>query len=160
MKIPSRYRNKPAISIRQPYASLIVHGHTAFDTRAWRPPRHLIGSTIVIHASSANRGLVKMHIASEIEAIGAAGPRFDPEKLPFGAIVGTAVLMDVAKVEWFYDTGDARIYWIRKSRPDVIARERLVHGDFSAGRYLWHLAAGVAPHPVPYKGKPRIFYID
>jgi hypothetical protein len=40
-----------AISLWQPWASLIACGAKPFETRHWAPPRELIGATIAIHAA-------------------------------------------------------------------------------------------------------------
>jgi hypothetical protein len=40
-----------AISLWQPWASLIACGAKPFETRSWAPPRELIGQTIAIHAA-------------------------------------------------------------------------------------------------------------
>lgn len=40
-----------AISLWQPWASLIACGAKAFETRSWPPPPALIGQTIAIHAA-------------------------------------------------------------------------------------------------------------
>ena len=40
-----------AISLWQPWASLIACGDKPFETRHWAPPRELIGQTIAIHAA-------------------------------------------------------------------------------------------------------------
>jgi hypothetical protein len=40
-----------AISLWQPWASLIACGAKPFETRSWAPPRYLIGQTIAIHAA-------------------------------------------------------------------------------------------------------------
>lgn len=40
-----------AISLWQPWASLIACGAKPFETRHWAPPRELIGTTIAIHAA-------------------------------------------------------------------------------------------------------------
>ncbi|MHB8272006.1 ASCH domain-containing protein [Bradyrhizobium sp.] len=40
-----------AISLWQPWASLIACGAKPFETRHWAPPRELIGQTIAIHAA-------------------------------------------------------------------------------------------------------------
>lgn len=39
-----------ALTIHQPYASLIVEGLKAFEWRGWRPPAWLVGQRLVIHA--------------------------------------------------------------------------------------------------------------
>jgi ASCH domain len=40
-----------AISLWQPWASLIACGAKPFETRHWAPPRELIGQPIAIHAA-------------------------------------------------------------------------------------------------------------
>jgi hypothetical protein len=40
-----------AISLWQPWASLIACGAKPYETRSWAPPRELIGQTIAIHAA-------------------------------------------------------------------------------------------------------------
>src|SRR6185437_13299760 len=40
-----------AISLWQPWASLIACGVKRYETRSWAPPRDLIGQTIAIHAA-------------------------------------------------------------------------------------------------------------
>lgn len=41
-----------ALTIWQPWASLIVAGAKPFEFRGWRPPRSVIGQRIVIHAAA------------------------------------------------------------------------------------------------------------
>lgn len=41
-----------ALTIWQPWASLIIAGAKPFEFRGWRPPRALIGQRIVIHAAA------------------------------------------------------------------------------------------------------------
>ena len=49
-----------AISLWQPYASLIAEGIKVQETRNWAPPKHLIGERIAIHA--AKRRLTKAEL--------------------------------------------------------------------------------------------------
>jgi len=39
-----------ALSVRQPWAWLIVHGYKDVENRTWAPPPHLIGQRFYIHA--------------------------------------------------------------------------------------------------------------
>ena len=41
-----------ALTIWQPWASLIIAGAKPFEFRGWRPPASLIGQRIVIHAAA------------------------------------------------------------------------------------------------------------
>lgn len=49
-----------ALTIWQPWASLIIAGAKPFEFRSWRAPRSLIGQRIVIHAAS--RKLVRSEV--------------------------------------------------------------------------------------------------
>lgn len=40
-----------AISIKQPWASLIISGQKPVENRTWRPPPGIIGMPLLIHAS-------------------------------------------------------------------------------------------------------------
>ena len=40
-----------AISLHQPWASLIAEGHKDVETRSWAPPGRLVGQRIAIHAA-------------------------------------------------------------------------------------------------------------
>lgn len=41
-----------AISIKQPWASLIAHGIKDIENRTWKCPQKYIGKMVLIHASS------------------------------------------------------------------------------------------------------------
>ena len=42
-----------AISIKQPWASLIAHGIKDIENRTWKCPQKYIGQRVLIHASSS-----------------------------------------------------------------------------------------------------------
>ena len=43
----------PAISLHQPWASLIAYGVKTIETRSWRPPTKFIGQRIAIHGAKS-----------------------------------------------------------------------------------------------------------
>lgn len=101
-----------ALTIRQPYATLIALGVKTIETRSWRAPQALIGQTIAIHAGK--------HRPKDVWCSASADPVFppplarlydygkcvDPQESndgewwryrwdgPLGAIVATATLAD------------------------------------------------------------------
>jgi len=86
-----------AISIRQPWAWLIVHGHKDIENRVWRT--HFRGK-VLIHAGKA-WGRAEKDDRDEVEL--QFGIRI-PEVLPLGGLVGTAEITDcVTKSDspWF-----------------------------------------------------------
>lgn len=125
-------RTLPAITLYQPYASLIVGGSKLYETRSWPAPAKYIGERIAIHAAKARTRAVA-------DAIGAAYGFRKP--LPFGAIVGEATIENVAQVIG-HDVNDGWLHvrWaIDGSLDEVIPPSDQKHGDFSIGRYAWKL---------------------
>lgn len=90
--------NMKAISIKQPWSSLIAHGIKDIENRTWKCPQKYIGQRVLIHASqkSANfwdssPGISKIadNFISEISNSGTDWSRY-----PHGAIIGSVVIAD------------------------------------------------------------------
>ncbi len=64
-----------ALTVWQPWASLIMAGAKPYEFRSWRPPRSLIGQRIVIHA--ATRPIDRVDAAAYHNIL--AGREFDEE---------------------------------------------------------------------------------
>ena len=75
-----------AITLHQPWASLIASGAKRIETRSWKPPDSLIGTEIAIHAGKRKFGgdlacdLGFMNAVDE--ALGAGWPQM----MPYGAV--------------------------------------------------------------------------
>ena len=108
-----------AISLHQPWASLIAEGIKIIETRDWAPPHALVGQRIAIHATKRkpDSDMVLWRPLANWS-------------VPRGAIVATAVLRKAVKVDRVRD-GDA--YFYEGSVPMDS------YGDFSPGRWLWML---------------------
>ena len=87
------------LSVRNPWAYLLIHGPKDIENRSWKPsPKHY--GTIAIQAAT-NKAKGFKAIRTEIEA---RGIPLDPEKFVFGAIIGTVELYDCvesSESEWF-----------------------------------------------------------
>lgn len=150
-----------ALTLHEPWASLIASGAKAYETRDWAPPGWLVGQTIAIHAGKADP--MKLSTAdlggsTAVEAMlrGLKLQRMDA--LPLGCIVCTAKL---AGIYWSQgatmtphgtmqiDTGDGTI----ELRPG-----EEYFGSYGAGRCLWHLVEirRVAP-PKPARGMQKLW---
>lgn len=87
-----------AISIKQPWASLIVHGIKPIENRTWKCPEKYIGKRVLVHASikSANFWDYPKEIRSIVDnfltKISKSGT--DWSNYPNGAIIGSAVIKD------------------------------------------------------------------
>lgn len=102
-----------AITLHQPWATLVALGVKTIETRSWAPPKALIGERLLIHAGAdrqwlghgigpwqAQRALPGVRDEPAVQ-VTALGREWYP--LPFGAIVASCVLTDaVPMVEWSY----------------------------------------------------------
>lgn len=132
-----------AISLWQPYASLIAAKVKRFETRSWRAPGRLVGQRIAIHAAA------RRPTAAELDALGGIVAEvlggYWQRRIPYGAVVCTAAIAGCYQVtRW---NGPAPILeHIGEIRDDGF-------GDYTPGRYCWELTdVDVCDPPVPAKG--------
>ena len=169
-----------AISLWQPYASLIAFGSKSYETRHWSPPDSLIGQRIAIHA--AKRKITKSEYDYWQDCEDDSYQGIDHEmrmefkiacdvdwrkKLPYGAVVATAKLIAVWKVtfeecpkpNWVACEGvfiNLRGGYIKRVKNVPISVDEF--GDYSFGRYLWELNdIEVLTPPVPAIGRQGIW---
>jgi len=129
-----------AISLWQPWATLVAHGLKTIETRHWRPHTSALGQTIAIHATlrTTELGL------AETEPFRRALAGLD---LPLGAIVGTVRLAGCTQI----DAEFARE--LRQDLPDEFA-----FGNYAPGRFAWQLAdAQPLAVPVTWRGEQSWF---
>lgn len=117
--------NLNVMTLKQPFASLIILGAKQYETRGWNTSYR---GRVLIHA-----GLDKEYSAQ------CAAPPFDKYikgiygfyALPFGAIIGECM------IEYTQETEGMR---------DKISLEERAFGDYRTGRWAWRLR-----NPVAYK---------
>jgi hypothetical protein len=129
-----------ALSIQQPWATLVVQGCKHIETRTW--PTYYRGP-LLIQASSRFRK-PQWDLCREPpfqECLAAAGVQ-RLRDLPLGCVVGTVNLIDCVPVS---DLGD-----------ELELRERCF-GDFRDGRYAWLLADPLACTPCRCVGQLGLF---
>lgn len=146
-----------AITLTQPWATLVAIGAKQIETRSWAT--HYRGP-LAIHAAAGlgpvggRRGLVELICASPfwetITGAGYCGPH--PRQLPLGAIVATCELRSVRPIGR-EQNGDATILADDMLSFTPIFGNELAFGDYSPGRYAW-LLADVKPlaEPIPARG--------
>jgi activating signal cointegrator 1 len=137
-----------ALSLTQPWASLIALGAKKIETRSWSTSYR---GTIAIHASKGlPKGLPKGcelrlgRYDTERDESGLLMRGADlrwPYRLPLGSIVATATLVDV----------------VRTNAIEVAARFQVApdeeeYGDYGPRRFAWLLNDVKPIHPVPMKG--------
>ena len=85
-----------AISIKQPWASLIVHGVKDIENRTWKCPNKYIGNRVLIHASGSHKEGWRLdnNQSLALKQSGSILCQTDFDKLPFGAIIGSVKIID------------------------------------------------------------------
>lgn len=144
----------PAISVWQPWASLLAHQVKRFETRDWSPSPTLIGRLVAICASKTTQGMDCYAGAED----GPESPRIeglrqlrrlgvDLHRLPLGMVVGVAVLAEVVPSQ-------------SDRRRAISALEESL-GDWSSGRVAWRFDdARPLTEPVPVLGRQGLFTLD
>ena len=125
-----------ALTIKQPWASLIAVGVKTVENRTWQPPASWIGSRIAIHAG---KNSVPMSAFTDEEKQ-ALADLFDTDwrhSLPRG-ILGTVEIARVTQV----------------IEGDALLPEEEQFGAYEAGTYRWHLSDfRPLPQPVAVSGR-------
>ena len=128
-----------AISIMQPWATLIAEGHKRIETRNWTT---YYRGPLAIHASKGLPGWLADVVRGEPQFAAALGNLFDPRgrvlgDLPRGCIVATCRLVTIQFITVDFS----------------ITNKERAFGDYTAGRYAW-LLTDVQPltTPVPARG--------
>lgn len=132
-----------ALTLWQPWASLVIGGFKSLETRVWSTKYR---GTLAIHAAQripfkelgASRFQVEFH--KELEKCLTC----DIASLPVGVVLGTATLCDVVAIT-------------KEFRSELSHRE-MTFGNYDTGRYAWHLDE-VNPFrtPIPAKGNRMLW---
>lgn len=126
-----------AISLWQPWATLVAHGLKHFETRSWYTSYR---GTLAIHAAKRKADRYELNDVI-IKALFDMGYQRLSE-LPYGCIVCTSLLVDceptaqVVNRTWF---------------KEIEATERHF-GDYAPGRFAWQLDTIVRVNDIPARG--------
>src|SRR5687767_12341860 len=129
-----------ALSLLQPWASLVVSGAKKIETRSWQTAYR---GPLLIHASKGKSG-----------ALLATEPPFknfipDFTKLPFGAIIGTVELVDIVRITFLGCSNE---------RLNRLTLEERAFGDYTESRYAWLLEdAATFEKPIPCNGALQLW---
>lgn len=135
-----------ALSLHQPWASLVILGEKRVETRSW---------------ATGHRGLLAIHAVARIPPHGlefmrasrafrqvARRRRLDPEDLPMGTVLGIVRLLDCVPVETMQGHGEP-------------GDQERSFGDYSPGRYAWPLEVVEAfDSPIPARGMQGLWTWD
>ena len=150
-----------AITLHQPWATLITLGVKNVETRSWPTPKRLLGQVIAIHAGK--RVVRRPGDRIELELRTRLGEEWS-RAIPAGAVVATATLSGMARVTNVDLTSGHAVHEAGTEMGCAVGAARTEidpWGDFSAGRWLWFLADVEAlPEPIPAVGRQSLWRWD
>lgn len=124
-----------AISLLQPWATLVIEGHKKIETRNWSTSYR---GPLLIHAGKSKAAFV---IAME-PSLKKYIPDFNA--LPFGQILGKVYLDKILRIEDF-DLDDILM--------NELTLENKAFGNYASGRYGWVFTEPVKfEQPIPARG--------
>lgn len=162
-----------AITIWQPWASLLACGAKQYETRSWATKYR---GPIAIHAAMKDPCKLPLSVTGAFERLAMqeinAGNCLPWSFMPRGKIIATAELVNV----WYivYHPGSdidkarhidigAESLTTDKHDPHfgdyfVPTRKEIAFGDWTPGRYAWEFAnVKILPEPIPAKGKQGLW---
>ncbi len=138
MQIPEIVK---AISVWQPWASLIADGHKRFETRSW-PTNHR-GPLLICASKNGAPYLFREEIANECGEIEDYAI-FNYSRLPFGRAVCIVNMVDCVPTEALVGR---------------LSLKEEALGDFRPGRWAWDLRKPMKLE-FPVRGKQRLFDVE
>lgn len=133
-----------AVTIRQPWATLIALGEKRFETRSWATKHR---GEIAIHAGKVIDQTAYQH--PTIKAILTKQGYVTPTDLPTGAVIATGMLIDC----WQSFTQEDQVILESTGKMKHITDFEEWVGDYTEGRYAWELDhMKILKEPVPAKG--------
>lgn len=135
-----------AISVWQPFATLIVRGYKIFETRTWAAPKSVIGQRIGIASTKAIRPEQRAHFDEETFQVNYQRLLLPDrlEDLPHGYMLGTAVLdsIELMTAEFI----------------EEVSSEEQSYGWWQEGHYAWRMThPEVFSEPIPVRGAQGIW---
>ena len=144
-----------AISLLQPWASLVVMGAKKIETRSWNTKYR---GELLIHAS-LGKDKDGYHLWHSKYCWGKVTDNKHFVELPFGAIIGKVNLLGTVKTEDILLMSESMISLKTGRKYSITEWEiELAFGDYSPGRYAWLMSEPVEfKKPIPYKGSLSIW---
>jgi hypothetical protein len=137
------------ISIWNPYALLLAHGHKTIETRGWPAPKSLIGQRIGIASTKIIRPDQRTAFEDEHfqEFYKQTGLFERLEDMPNGCLLATGLLHSCDMMT--------------EEDLDDITEEEKIYGWFEPGRYAWRMrAVEKLANPLPVRGAQGVWELD
>lgn len=155
------------LTLREPWASLVVYGHKKIETRPKPTKWTAEKGTYLIHA--AKKWTKEQYNLCDSEPFSACLAEMDDcgirgQEWAFGHIIGSVEVKECIEIEehnTYSSFGVLKV--LRKGKTnhsqgithhfDVIKEPELSFGDYTEGRYAWMLEnPRILETPIPYKG--------
>jgi hypothetical protein len=167
-----------AITLHQPWASLVALGVKTVETRSWPAPLPMLGQPLAIHAGRTKVGYpdVPMEVWSPLCGSTPGLLRDDVRPLPLGAVVATCRLAACVPMVHLVTAmvNPESVPWpnVQLNGPDVASfvqadgactdlGPQRPYGDFRSGRWAWMLEDIVRINPpIPARGRQRVWNWD
>ncbi len=147
-----------ALTLHQPWASLIACGAKKIETRSWATKYR---GPIAIHAGKNWPAVVKDKRQRLPECIHQAlcwkGGFSKFTDLPLGAVIATADLIDCPRIELINAEKIESATAARLANFEWVTGAEFAFGDYTPGRFAWMLTNVRAIDPVPAKGRQRLW---
>jgi hypothetical protein len=152
-----------ALSLTQPFASLIALRQKHIETRSWYTPHR---DRMAIHASKGFPGTAKRFCESRMVCRALGWPECPSpvtqewlddsarliKSLPLGMVLCTCRVIDCVRTQTLTSYGKEGFEWFSEAASPPSEQE-LAFGNYDAGRYAWILGEiEPLPEPVPAKG--------
>ncbi|MFF2016241.1 ASCH domain-containing protein [Paenibacillus sp. NPDC058177] len=142
-----------AITIIQPWATLIAVGEKQFETRSWSTKYR---GELAIHAGKKvdREACQKPEIQAALERHG-----YTADNLPTGAVVATCDLANVYPITNHFEySGEAASINAEGVIEEIFEGNEYAFGWYEVGRYAWELhAVRRLPEPIPEKGQQGLW---
>jgi hypothetical protein len=142
-------RTYKAISVWQPYATLLASGAKKFETRTWAPGSLRMGEPVLIHASKRwtvdeqdqcwHSDFYMQLLKAQIRGL------WDFGNPPLGCIVAVATFNSAWRSE--------------ELLPKISAQERHF-GAYGPGYWGWHFPEVKPIQPIPWRGRQGLFSVS
>ena len=158
-----------AITIRQPWASLLACGAKQYETRSWATKYR---GAIAIQAGKIRLSLNKFVYDVGVDFTTRAELALDEhgifpgenhyDGLPYGAVIATAELVGCHKIVRYGGRGCASTDpgWLVSEDGQIYepTEQEILFGDWTPGRYAWELAnVQMLPEPVLVRGQQGLW---
>jgi len=148
-----------AITVMQPYATLIAIGAKRIETRSWRTSYR---GPLAIHSSKRmpKDAYALMYLEPFLSALGRWGKRHDWSALPLGCVVATSELLDCVEITQHpqptnWPTSSGHRMFLPPDKPERS------FGNFAIGQFAWILARVFeVAEPIPVRGRQGLWLWD